>query len=70
MKNQCIFILALTVILGSVHSSFAQPQYFAGTGHYYERINVSNGISWADARDEAHCRGGHLASFCCGKEFM
>lgn len=41
-----------------------------GNGHWYERVDVSNGISWVDAGAGAVSMGGYLASITSGDESL
>ncbi len=45
-------------------STVAHAQYsqYAGTGHYYQAVNVPTGITWLDANAAATASGGYLAS--------
>jgi hypothetical protein len=43
-------------------SAFADPLQYAATGHYYEVVQVPEGIDWQSASDAAQAKGGHLAT--------
>lgn len=54
----------LGVILGMsllANCATAQPEYYSGTGHWYEGVLVPEGIYWAEASQLANMRGGYLA---------
>ena len=70
-KNQYVFVLALVVIASLVRLSMAEPVEWAvaqgGNGHYYERVDVNEAVTWPAARTQAESRTlngvpGHLAT--------
>lgn len=54
-------MVTLTCIL-LVPSIVYAGTYFAGTGHYYERILIPGNITWHQCRDSAISAGGYLAT--------
>lgn len=40
----------------------AEPEFFAGTGHWYEAVQVPEGITWNAANTNANLRGGYLCT--------
>jgi hypothetical protein len=60
MNNASIVLALCLVLLSSSVRSQTQPQYFAGTGHWYQVVSSPN-LSWTQARDAAAAAGGYLA---------
>ena len=52
-------MFASSFLMATLH---AAPTFFAGTGHLYEAIFVSEGITWDNAHVVAGSMGGHLAT--------
>ncbi len=50
MKHGNFGIMLVMLILITSSVSWATPQYFPGTGHYYEVIADFTGLSWSEAR--------------------
>jgi len=55
-----VLLLSLFVNLNSPSAQPQPPQYFAGTGHWYQVVGI--GFSWVDSRDSAIALGGYLVS--------
>ena len=54
--------ILVPALFGSIFTASAAATYFAGTGHWYEAVKVSDGITWPDAYTNAINRSGHLAT--------
>ncbi|RYD61906.1 MAG: hypothetical protein EOP83_15940, partial [Verrucomicrobiaceae bacterium] len=59
MRARLPILSAAVVSVAS--AGFAEPVYFAGTGHYYEAVKVPTGITRDHAGEEALAKGGYLA---------
>jgi hypothetical protein len=67
-----IVLLAVSLLLTG-GPGWATPQFFPGTGHYYEVVPTLDGISWTDAQAAAEARlwlgeHGHLATMASAEE--
>jgi hypothetical protein len=56
MKTWKIAVPAATLTLAMSNAAQSTPQYFPGTGHYYEVIADFTGIPWSEARADAESR--------------
>lgn len=52
----------LLLIAGGGTTASASAVYFAGTGHWYEAVQVPAGLTWNEALTNATLRGGYLCT--------
>jgi hypothetical protein len=50
-RSSALFILLGLIVAAVAPAAYAEPIYFAGTGHYYERVETTT--DWQTARDLA-----------------
>lgn len=53
MKIRNVVVVLATLMSVTSSAGWATPQYFPGTGHYYDVIADFNGLSWSEARAAA-----------------
>jgi hypothetical protein len=53
MKGRKTGVMFAILMLIAANASWATPQYFPGTGHYYDVIADFTGLSWSEARGGA-----------------
>jgi hypothetical protein len=69
-KVNLVSILVFMLFLIASFGSFcrAAPIQWSGNGHFYEAIEVSEGITWTDAKTAAELAGGYLTTITSPEE--
>lgn len=62
MKKALYVLAIVAIVFLSVDNGSAYPIQWAGNDHWYERIDLTVGISWDDAKAAAEVKGGYLAT--------
>jgi hypothetical protein len=54
--------LVILILAAGFPTASAALIFFSGTGHWYEAVNVPDGLTWNEACNNAINRGGYLCT--------
>ena len=71
LRGRNYLLLATLLLLTATGVALGQgspPQYFAGTGHWYQYLQYTPTLCWTASRDTSAARGGYLATVLTAEE--